>query len=536
MLNLSIRQKILIIPIVGVIGFFGYLAISAILINNAVNIINSAKNTQLPILFLAKENVVHMEKIPETLSFAVSSGELEGLESANAIEFTLQENLRNILTIDSTVEKEVEDIKYKLDQYYDLAFSISKGMIDGTLDFDTLPAKSQKMALKLKLTQESLSAFYSDRNTIFDQAFLDSSEKTQGVTELGIIVGLITSILLLAVGIFISSAIKRNLQAVILRLKDIAQNDADLTVRLSSNSNDELGELARWFNAFADKLQNTINEIVKVTPPLAKLSTNVNQLSTEMNHTLSNQNKSIFSTKENIEKMNNSVSDIATNASEAASAASDADKNAINGENIVSSAVQGIETLSKNIDSSASAIEKLKEDSQSVNVVLDVIKSIAEQTNLLALNAAIEAARAGEQGRGFAVVADEVRSLASRTQESTQQINTILEQLQSASEEAVSTMKQSTSAVASSVKEVKLAGESLQLIAGASNTINNLNDQIAVSIGSQKVIADELVTESDHLNERTKETSIAAKQLTDVSQNLNTLVLDLETITKQFKV
>lgn len=536
MFNLSIRQKILIIPIVGVIGFFSYLAISAMLINNAVGIINSAKNTQLPVLFLAKENVVHIEKIPETLSFAVSSGESEALEAANTIEFTLQENLRKITTYDAKIADTITEITFKLDQYYDLAFGISKGMIDGTLDFDTLPEKSQQMSLKLKSIKTSLNEFYKERSTFFDQAFLDSSKKAQGVTELGVMIGIITSIILLVVGVFISSAIKRNLSAVILRLKDIAQNDADLTVRLSSDSNDELGELARWFNAFADKLQNTINEIVKVTPPLAKLSTNVNQLSTEMNHTLSNQNKSIFSTKENIEKINISVSDIATNAGEAASAASDADKNAINGKNIVNSAVKGIETLSQSIGSSASAIEKLKEDSQSVNVVLDVIKSIAEQTNLLALNAAIEAARAGEQGRGFAVVADEVRSLASRTQESTQQINTILEQLQSASEQAVSTMNQSTTAVALSVKEVKLAGESLQLIAGASNTINTMNDQISVSIDNQKVIADELVTESEHLNERTKETSIAAEQLTDVSQNLNTLVLDLETITKQFKV
>ena len=203
---------------------------------------------------------------------------------------------------------------------------------------------------------------------------------------------------------------------------------------------------------------------------------------------------------------------------------------------MVASTVSGILKLSDSVRAASEVIAKLEQDANSVNVVLAVIKGIAEQTNLLALNAAIEAARAGEQGRGFAVVADEVRGLASRTQESTAEINSILDQLQSASQAAVQTIKESTAAVGRSVEDANIAGQSLRTITETVKTINSMNNQIASATDEQQFISTELVSEAERILLQTHNTAHSASKLSDVSNRLSSLAMNLEKITRQFRV
>jgi methyl-accepting chemotaxis protein len=194
-----------------------------------------------------------------------------------------------------------------------------------------------------------------------------------------------------------------------------------------------------------------------------------------------------------------------------------------------------IQSLASRVEETAVVIKKLEQDSNQVGVVLDVIKGIAEQTNLLALNAAIEAARAGEQGRGFAVVADEVRTLASRTQQSTEEIQATIEQLQDAARSAVSVMAKGTEQATISVDEANKAGSSLNAITETISRITRMNDQIANSTGEQQKVADMISSNVDEINNRTEDTTTSSEQLTVVSGELEQLSKDFNRIMQQFK-
>ena len=201
-----------------------------------------------------------------------------------------------------------------------------------------------------------------------------------------------------------------------------------------------------------------------------------------------------------MQEMSTTVMEVSRNAQGAEESAREAEQEALAGNQVVSSTIEAINGLSKDVDMAAKVIHKLETESENIGAVLDVIKSIAEQTNLLALNAAIEAARAGEQGRGFAVVADEVRTLASRTQESTQEIQTTIERLQTGAAEAVTVMDKSKHTAESSVDHAEKAGVSLNTIISAVGAITQVNSVIATAAEEQNAVAVEINNNVDNIN------------------------------------
>ncbi|MGD8593954.1 MAG: methyl-accepting chemotaxis protein, partial [Gammaproteobacteria bacterium] len=230
------------------------------------------------------------------------------------------------------------------------------------------------------------------------------------------------------------------------------------------------------------------------------------------------------------------VQEVARNATEAANAASHSDEEAQKGQAVVDRTINAIDALASEVDRAANVIHRLEQDSDQIGTVLDVIKGIAEQTNLLALNAAIEAARAGEQGRGFAVVADEVRTLASRTQQSTAEIQQMIERLQAGAQEAVSVMDDSRSRAADSVSSAQSAGQSLQSITGSVASITDMNTQIAAAADEQSAVAEEVNKNIVNINHAAERAADGAKQTSAASNALAGLAQDLQALVGQFKV
>jgi methyl-accepting chemotaxis protein len=234
-------------------------------------------------------------------------------------------------------------------------------------------------------------------------------------------------------------------------------------------------------------------------------------------------------------EMTATVRDVAKNAELAAESAGEANALTQAGQGVVATTVTGIGALAQEIDGAAGTIQTVKEDSVKIGSVLDVIRGIAEQTNLLALNAAIEAARAGEQGRGFAVVADEVRTLASRTQGSTQEIQGMIKSLQSGTEQAVAVMESSRSKAQASVEQAHQAGASLTAISRAVNNISDMNAQIASAATEQESVSEEINRNITIISQVANESAQGAEQINAASQDLARLATELQSAVAQFK-
>jgi len=235
-------------------------------------------------------------------------------------------------------------------------------------------------------------------------------------------------------------------------------------------------------------------------------------------------------------QMTATIQDVARNAEEAATAASETDTRAKEGYDTVSTAMTRIEALSRDINQSAESIGRLREESANIGTILDVIREIAEQTNLLALNAAIEAARAGEQGRGFAVVADEVRGLAQRTHQSTGEIESLVSALQNRANEAVENMHTNSQSAESAVNASRSVGEALASIVTSVSTIQSMNQQIATAVEEQTSVAEDISENVVSIREVTDQNATANQQIAVSSNDLASLGSDLKGISERFRL
>lgn len=534
--SLSIRFKILLIPIVGTVGFSIYLVTSLLTMSQIVKQLDKAYAVEYQFLQTSEFALVHLDKIKETLGNAATMGEADLLKSANNYADALKNKITQSYSIDKDNVPFLKQLSNDFDDYYMHASTLSTEMVNGTMDFETLADRSTKMTEKLNALQTKLSSFQKEKNKAFDNAFLEVNDKVESTSTIGLVLSTVTILLLFAVAIPIASSIYKSLHSVISSLQNIAQDNGDLTVRLKTANKDEIGDLVFWFNSFIEKLQGVIKNVVDTAVPLAHTANNIQRLSKDTIASFTRQSNSVAASRQSVDEMSHSVSDITANAADAVSSARNANKEADSGKQIVDKTVAEIRQLSGIILESSDIINQLQQDTNKVNVVLEVIRGIAEQTNLLALNAAIEAARAGEQGRGFAVVADEVRNLASRTQESTQQINQMLAQLQSAASKAVSTMETSKSSVEASVESANKAGESLLEITAAINVISQMNDAIANSTKQQEQVSNVMVSHVEEIQECADDASNASTEIADVSNELSGLASKLEAIALQFKV
>ncbi|MFW8591825.1 methyl-accepting chemotaxis protein [Glaciecola sp. 2405UD65-10] len=533
--RLSIAQKLFLIPIIGIANFIIYVAITANTAGTNVELLDNARKIQFPAVLASKNALVAIENTSASLSAAVTTGDEEALTNAKAQSEIAFDNLGVIANLDDTLSKQIQPITQSFSEYFEVAYDVSLSMVNNTADFSKLADLTNQMNAAFDNSTTNLEAFNNDQLALFEAAIEDANERAQNLSWLGIVMGIVTTVLLLSAAVPIVSNLRNSIVDVVNSLRDIAQKDGDLTKRLETGNKDEIGDLVYWFNQFVDKLQRVVTDIGNSSKPLAALAENLNDVTTNARSTISAQQLSAADAKAAVDNMTSSVNAVAQSASEAATAATEASGAADDGQKVVNQTVHSIQELASRVDETAVVIKKLEEDSNQVGVVLDVIKGIAEQTNLLALNAAIEAARAGEQGRGFAVVADEVRTLASRTQQSTEEIQATIEQLQNAARTAVTVMAKGTEQASLSVDEANKAGGSLGAITETISRITAMNDQIAKSTGEQQSVAQSISSNVDDINARTEDTASSSEKLSSVSTELEQLSEDFNRIMQQFK-
>lgn len=541
--NLSFRQKLIIPSVV---------LILVIAITSAISISNVA-SLELVAKKLADENLPNQDLVLQ------ADKDLVQVQSAE----------RSLLYLQPSSPRFAEQMRLQevnLGQAHD---RISKVRSDNSqlnrLKQNFLSQFSQWKTTTLSIPQQIQSGGEAARTRAAEQSFGESNDQFRALRDLldeiiEIIVAetnkatdevrgtaieidsslLFSTIVSLSICVFfvtvLPNMVTRSLNQLSLSLQDITRGDGDLTKRIRVDTKDELGTLSQQFNQFLDNLHTIIAKVAQSTTHLSASTQELSRVSSESSLALEHQREATESVASATEQMSVSAREMASSALDAANDARTANESADEGQKVVKDTISIIKELSGDTAFARDSIEKLASDSQNIGRVLDVIETIAEQTNLLALNAAIEAARAGEQGRGFAVVADEVRSLAAKTQQSTEEIKNMIESLQKGSSAAVEAITVSNEKMSRSVDIISTADDALQDIHTAVTHIYSLNTQISETAKQQSGATEAINSNVKQIVADSDVTLDNAKTVSDSSKNLDTLASGLSDLVGNFKL
>lgn len=343
-------------------------------------------------------------------------------------------------------------------------------------------------------------------------------------------------LLLVAVNLLIALSVSRPLAQAVTAMQDIAGGEGDLSRHLDASGNDEVSGLARSFNAFTDRLAQVIDDLREVVARNRRIAGEVGIAMSTAEASYNQQNSELDTIASAVEQMSATSDEVAQRMSDSADAARQANRHTADGRQTADATSRSMQKLADDITHASEAVSELNAQSHTIDSVLGVIRAVAEQTNLLALNAAIEAARAGEQGRGFAVVADEVRTLASRTQASTDEIRSIIDSLQAGTAKAVSSMADSYRQSEDLQQQVENSRSALQSIAGSVDTITDMTSQVAAAAEQQSRTSTEISASlgqlsnlGDRVLRELQDTARNTQQLTDAAQQLDQLISQFKT-------
>ncbi|PWF62943.1 methyl-accepting chemotaxis protein [Shewanella sp. BC20] len=365
---------------------------------------------------------------------------------------------------------------------------------------------------------------------------LQASEQATTQTQISVTIATLVAIVALVIAYFGPKIIVNAIQDITDRIKDIVDGDGNLTQRIPITRQDEIGELANAFNLFVAQLQQMVIAIISQTKDVSQTVENLATKSTTTIGISYEQEQFVDTIVTAVNEMSAAVREVASNALHTATEITKVNDQTIEGKNILTQSVNHIQQLSESVKQAVAVIEKLSVNSANIASVLDVIRSIAEQTNLLALNAAIEAARAGEQGRGFAVVADEVRTLASRTETSTQDIQRMIEELQRGVNDAVKSIESGASLTNSTVTLASQTQDALDEILNSTSKVSEMSTQTATATEEQTHVTEEINRNLTELSDKTRYCNTVIQETQHIVVNTQTICSNLQKEVSRFKV
>lgn len=387
---------------------------------------------------------------------------------------------------------------------------------------------------RLNESLQALQAELEKVNAFKEQAKASANAAIASATGIMVLVSILACVVAGVVAVRVTRSIKQPLHETVNVIDQLARGD--LTARVNVDKEDEFGQLAESVNRLTGQLRSMLQNIANTAQSLTQSAESTSGISRTTHAAIRHQREQTERVVLSMSEMTTTVHDVAQSAAQTLSQVSQANAETSAGRQVVMHSIEAINRLAGEVQSSVGVINNLQENSAQIGSVLDVIRGIAEQTNLLALNAAIEAARAGEQGRGFAVVADEVRTLASRTQKSTQEIQQMIERLQKGAQDAVQVMARSQREAELSVAQTAKAGESLERITQSMGVINDMSMHIASAAEQQTAVSREINSNMGSIASATEQTAAGAQQTLSSSQELAQFADALQKLVQQFRI
>jgi len=498
--------------------------------------LQSIENQLFPTLMRADQNLANLDKMSEIFRTAVTAGEAEMLESADELHQSIHDNFDEIIGFQPIYKEYFEGLHQGLHDFFNKARSLSVDMIEGNVAPEDLATRVSDMQSSQESTKNSFAGF---RETIYSEFISnldDADVAASKALSYGLVTGFMVVVVMLVTGLFVSRKLTKNINALVRSLDDMSSGDADLSTRLTQLSRDEIGLLVASFNRFVEKLQGMMRSVQGATMRLGQMSSDMHELTDEVNASVNKQQSEITQVATAMTQMAATFGEVARHADSASQASNEANRSTELGKTVVENNTAAMDVLSQEVGRISSVIGELAEDSEKIGSVLDVIQGISEQTNLLALNAAIEAARAGEQGRGFAVVADEVRTLASRTQESTLEIQTMIEKLQKGAADAVKAMTHGSELSEAGVSQAHQARDALTTISHSISVMNEMNSNIASATEEQSAVAQEIDAKTSSISELADNTLKNARRAAQASGQLAEVSAELQSIVGKYKL
>jgi methyl-accepting chemotaxis protein len=534
--NLKIKHRIALLTLVAIASFVISLIINKQSGQQNAERLNGLQTQLYPVLELATQNEGLLLQLDQHIQTAVTTGEEDSLVTADTIVVNIGNNLNKIVALVPNQIQDINGIRTDLALYYKNAKILVAEFLKDDVDFNSIKRQAADNAERYN---KLIAAFAQKKRVFasqFEQSIANTLASSQSAEQLMLVIGLIASVVLIIAGLLVNSSIIVTLNNVTDSLRNISEGEGDLRSRIHYDGKDEIATLVHWFNQFVSKLQSSIADTKSTTDSLGAVSQTLLTSSQHSEQTVAEQSAAIEQISHAMREMFVSVRHIAEYAANGAAEAEQANSDAKAGQVVVANAVKTIEKLSEEVKTTAVVVNQLDAFTNNVNDILDTIRGIADQTNLLALNAAIEAARAGEQGRGFAVVADEVRTLASRTQASTQEIQQVLQELRSTSKEAVEAMQRGINIANDGVKSTALAGDALTGISNKVSAINVVNEQIAAATEEQQNTSELIQQYVSDIENNALKVKNTTHEMGGISFDIQNISKRLQLITDQFKV
>lgn len=533
--NLKISHKIGLLASVAILGFVIFFLYQQKLVSQTQSNILLLQDEYTPVLELLNNAKEGLKDVEKSLEGAVTTGEKDRITEAKQHSAYVLDVLVNIQASNQSLNLPT-NLKELFNTYTKHKFFVASSLLDGDVDFQVIAPRSQQANTALQTLEKSLTDSVQSIHIASSNVVAKTFKQNETSRIVGIMLGIILIVTMVVSSYLLTRSITNSIKQVTDSLRDIVEGDGDLTKRIEYSRKDEVSHLVHWFNEFIKSMHSNISSTQETITTLERVSTRLATTSMDSTQLIQSQETAMASVMAAVQQLTESVVSVAESALLASTEASNANDTAKEGRDVVESTVESINALAIDVNKTAGMVSEFELLANNAGEFLSTISRIADQTNLLALNAAIEAARAGEHGRGFAVVADEVRSLASHTQDATAQIKQALEEIQKGASSVVVAMNSGQQSVNTTVTESEKSGRSLDDITRKVERILSLNKQIADETDEQKVTYEAISNSITDANQISSSVRDGAEVILHESKEIQNVTQRLGQVINQYKV